>query len=95
MLFFIFAWEERIAYVKFIEDAAKGPHVYGCVVRNSEDDLGCTVEPRLDVGVDLLVFEAAAAKVDDLDARLVDLAQEDILGLQVAMDYIVFSHVVQ
>lgn len=94
MLFLIFAWEERVADVQLIEDATKTPHVDGCVVRDAEHDLRCSVESRLDVGVDLLVFETARAEIDNLDSRLVDLSKQNVLGLEIAVDDVVLPHVV-
>jgi hypothetical protein len=45
--------------------------------------------PRLDVGVDPLVGEAAAAEIDDLDRAAVLVAQQDVLRLEVAVDQVV------
>jgi len=61
------SWEKRIASVELEEDTAKAPHVNGSGVVEPEDDLWRPIEPRLDVGIDLVVAEAAAPKIDDLD----------------------------
>ena len=74
MLLLVLTGEERVANVELVEDAAERPHVNGGVVGDAKDNLWGSVEPTLDVGVDLLVLEAPAAEIDDLDARLVDFS---------------------
>ena len=64
MFLFVFTGEQRIARVKFVEDAAEGPHVDASVVGYPEHDFRSAVEARLDVGVYLLVLKASAAKID-------------------------------
>ena len=71
LLRLIFAREKWVASVKLCHDAAETPHVDGRGVGNTQYDLWRTVEPGLDIGVDTLILEAAAAVVDDLDSRLV------------------------
>lgn len=65
---FVLAGEERVAGVEFGENATERPHVDGHAVFEAEYHLGRTVEARLDVGVDALVFVAGGAEVDDLVA---------------------------
>ena len=86
LFFLVFTWEQRIAHVELVQDAAEGPHVDGRVVGDAHDDLGGTVEPRLDIGVDLFVDEGGTSEVNDLYARLVGLLEQDVLGLQIAVD---------
>ena len=81
------AWEYGIARVQLCYDAAKTPHVDTHRVRDTKDDLRSSVESRLDVGVDALVDEATRAEVDDLDAALVLLLQQDVFRLQVTVHY--------
>lgn len=68
MFLLIFTREQGISDGEFIEDASKGPHINCRVVGNAQNDLRRSVKPGLDVSVDLLVLEAAAAEVDYLDA---------------------------
>ena len=42
-----------------------------------------------------MVFEAAGAKVNDFDARLINLAKQDVFWLQIAMHDVMLAHVVQ
>jgi len=51
LLDLVLAGEQRAAGVEFGDDAAEAPHVDRRRVRQTEDHLGRTVEPRLDVGV--------------------------------------------
>ena len=75
MFFLIFTGEQWITYIELVQDTAKWPHIYRSVVWNAEYDFWGSVEATLDVGVDLLVFEAAWAKIYNLDSRLVDFAE--------------------
>ena len=69
MLFLVRAREQREARVQLNDYAAEAPHVNLLRVREqTEDDVGRSIEPRLDVRVDDLVGKATGAKVDDLDA---------------------------
>ena len=95
MIFLVLSREERLADVQFVQDAAEGPHVDGRSIRDAQHDLRRPVETRLDVGVYLFVFKAARSKIDDLDARFVDLSQQDVLWLEIAVDDVVLAHVVQ
>jgi hypothetical protein len=47
--------------------------------------------PRLDVGVDALFAEAAAAKVDDLDGAAVLALEQHVLRLKVAVDEVMLA----
>ena len=51
LLDLVLAGEQWAAGVEFGDDAAEAPHVDRRRVRQTEDHLGRTVEPRLDVGV--------------------------------------------
>lgn len=68
MVFLVFSWKEWVSDIEFIENASETPHVDGRIVGDAQHDLRSSVEPALDVGVDLLCFEAATAEVDDFDA---------------------------
>lgn len=95
MIFFVFTGEKWLSNVKLIEDAAEGPHVDRTRVTDTQYDFGRAIEPRLDVGVYFLVFEAPGAKVDYFDSGLVNLSKKNILRFQVAVHDVVFTHVVK
>lgn len=95
MFFFVFAGEQRISDVELVQDASETPHIDRGVVWNTQHDLRCAVESRLDVRVYLLVFKAPRPKVDDLNSRFVDLSQQNVFGFQITMHDVVFPHVVQ
>lgn len=63
---FVLAGKQRVARQQLGQYAAEAPHVNGEAVARAQDHLRRTVEARLDVGVDSLVFEAAGAKVNYL-----------------------------
>lgn len=75
MIFLILTWKKRVAHVKLIKDATETPHIDSLSIGNTEYNLRSSVKPGLNIGVDLLVLKAAAAKVNNLDARLVDLSE--------------------
>ena len=52
----------------------------------AEQHLGRPVEPRLDVDGEALVGAAGRAKVNQLDRGRVEVLQQDVLGLDVAVD---------
>ena len=95
VIFLVLAREKRLANVEFVEDAAEGPHVDSAGVGDAEDDLGRAIEARLNVRVDLLVFETARAEIDNLDSRLVNLSEQDVFRLQVTMHDVMLAHVVK
>jgi len=63
------AREQRVAGEDLGQDAGQAPHVNRRPVRQPEQHLRRAVEAALDVGVQPLVLEAAAAEVDDLRRR--------------------------
>lgn len=70
------------------QHAPKRPHIDRRSVPDAQDHLGCPVEPALNVGVELFVLVAAAAQVDQSQARLVGLLQHHVFGLDIAVDYL-------
>ena len=68
MVFFVFSGKKRLAHIELVKDAAEGPHINRCSVWYTEYDFRGAVEARLNIGVDLLVLEAARAEVDNFDA---------------------------
>ncbi|EKU23075.1 dual-specificity tyrosine- -phosphorylation regulated kinase 1b, partial [Nannochloropsis gaditana CCMP526] len=78
--------EERLPRVHFHQDAAQRPHVDSHRVREAEHDLGRAVEAGLYVGIHALVAAAGGAKVDQLDPTPLGVAQQNVLGFEVAVD---------
>ena len=64
----VLAREQRVARQQLGYDTAQTPHVDGHAVLGAQYDFGRSIEPRLYVGVDALVLEAAGTVVDHLDA---------------------------
>ena len=62
----ILAGEQWTAGQQFAEDARHAPDVYRRAVPGTEDHLGRTVEPRLNVCVDALMLVTARTEVDHL-----------------------------
>ncbi len=78
--------EERQAEEKLDDDAAQRPHVYRRRVRQAKQDFGRAVESRLDVRVYRLPFVAGRSKINNFDDWTLEILEEDILGLQIAVD---------
>lgn len=68
LLVLVLAAEKGEAQVELRYDAAEAPYVYFAVVGEAEDYLRGAVVSALDVSINGLIFEAAGAEVDDLDA---------------------------
>lgn len=80
-----FAGENRVPDYQLCEKTAKRPHIDSCSVRDSKDNLWCSVEARLNVCVNAFILQTGTSVVDHLDSRFARLLQQDILRLQVAM----------
>ena len=80
------AGEQGQAEEQLNHDAPQRPHVDGGGVGQAEQDLGRPVEPGLDIGVDGLALVARGPEIDDLDDGALEVLEEDVLGLQVAVD---------
>ena len=87
LVYFIFSWEKWIPRVELCYDAAETPHVYCHRVRDAKDNLGRTVEARLDVGVYPVANKARRAIVYHFYTTLILSLKKDILWLQITMDY--------
>ena len=72
MLFLILTREKRIANVQLIENTAERPHVDSSIVGNAKDDLWGSVEPTLDVSVDLLILEATTTEINDFNTWFIN-----------------------
>ena len=63
------------------------------VRKKSENDIRCSVEPTLNVRIHYFVLQAATSEVCHYYARLVFPFQQNVLWLQIAMDYAEVLHV--
>lgn len=79
LLLFIFAREEWVSCIELGEDTSQTPHIDSHVVRHAKNNFRRTVETALDVGVYLLVLQTTASKVNDLDAGLCRVFEQNIL----------------
>ena len=95
MLFFVFTGKDWETDVQFVQDAAQRPHVDGWRVPDAHHDLWRSVKTRLDVSVKLFFLVGATSEVNDFDATLVALAEQDVLRLHIAVDDFEFLHVVE
>jgi hypothetical protein len=64
LLLFILSWEEWSSFIEFCDYAAETPNIDGEGVFESEDNLWSSVEPTLNISVDLVVIEAAGAEIN-------------------------------
>ena len=95
LLLLVLSCEDGEAHKQFVQDAAKGPHVNGRSVADSHHDLRSSVEPTLDIGIELLVFICATTEIDDFDSTLVLFPEQDVLWFEVAVDDVELFHVVE
>lgn len=89
LLLLIFSGEDRISSVKLSQDTANTPHIDCNTVTHTEDNLWRTVESRLNIGIDLLVLEAAGTEIDDLDLRVHRVSKQNIFWLEITVDDLV------
>ena len=81
LLSFTLSRKDWYTCVELDQYAPKAPHIDGSGIWNTNNDLGCSVEARLDVRVNSLVGEARGSKVNNLDAGLVRTLEEYVLWL--------------
>jgi len=86
LLHFVFSWEDGHAGVEFTQDGTERPHVDGHRVGQSENHVGCALEAALNLGVHPFVHQTRTAEVYHFDARLGGVLEQDVFGLQVAVD---------
>ena len=67
LLLFTLSREEWNTREKFCQNATKAPHIYRSSIWNTQNDLRCSVEPRLDVSVNSLIGEATWSEIDHLN----------------------------
>ncbi len=73
LLLFVLTCKQWIPNEQLIQDAAKRPHVDARCVMNAKHDFWGSVEPALDVRVELFILIGGTSKINDFDARLVRL----------------------
>ena len=78
--------EEYISSEELSQDASETPNVDLVVVAASENDLGGAIRARLHIGAQMVMDEAAAAKVDDLDLTARVRLDQNVLWLKVTVD---------
>ena len=91
----VFAREDRVSHCELSHDAAEAPHVDAGRVRDAKDDLRRAVKPTLDVSVHPLILKTGAAKVDDFDAGLRRVFEQNVLRLEVAVNDIVLFQILE
>lgn len=95
MIFFVFAGEEWVSDIKFVQNAAKAPHVDCCLIGNSQYNFWCSIKPWLDIGINFLIFKTTWSKINNFDSRLVDFSQQNILWFQITVHNIIFIQKVE
>ena len=96
MLSFIGSREERKSCEKLDHDASETPHVNLLGVwEESKNDIRCSVEPTLNISIYNFVLQASTSKVCHHDSRFVFPFEQDVLRLQITMDYAKVFHVPQ
>lgn len=89
LFLFILTREDWISREKLRQDTSQTPHVNWQSIGHAQDDFRRPVETRLNVGIDLFVLEAGRSKVDDLDVGFHRMGEEDVFGLEIAVDDLV------
>mmetsp|Transcript_41593 Transcript_41593/g.114637 ORF Transcript_41593/g.114637 Transcript_41593/m.114637 type:complete len:471 (+) Transcript_41593:2036-3448(+) len=77
--------EDRQPQEELGADAAQAPHVNRARVRQADQHLRGPVEARLYVGVHGVALETSGTEIDQFDLGMLHVAQQDVLGLQVAV----------
>mmetsp|Transcript_55807 Transcript_55807/g.155600 ORF Transcript_55807/g.155600 Transcript_55807/m.155600 type:complete len:326 (-) Transcript_55807:1149-2126(-) len=87
--------EEHVARPQLCEDTSERPQIDLLVVRQPQHHLRRAVGARLHVGGEVVVDEAARTEVDNLHLTTAVRPDQDVLGLEVAMDEPQGVHVIQ
>ena len=87
--------EERSPRDELGQDAAKGPHVDGLVVRESEHDFRTAIESALDVNEATFKLCARGSEVNNLHLFSSGVRKQYIFRLEVAMNNFYFRKVQQ
>ena len=77
------------------EYASKRPHIDRRRIPDPQYYFRGPIKPTLNIGIDLLLLEAAAPHIDHLNPTFVFLLEHDVLGFKVAVDDVVFAEKVQ
>lgn len=88
--------EGRLARNELADQYAQRPDVNAVVVTRAVQDLRCNVNgsPALRKGLAAAEY-LGKAEVDELQVALLLVRQHDVLGLQVAVDYLLCVHMLQ
>ena len=78
--------KQNVAGKELSQNAAETPDVNLVVIAASQDDFGGTVRARLNIAAQVVVDEARAAKVNDLDLTARIRLDQNVLRLQIAVD---------
>ena len=78
--------EEDMASEKLGQDASQTPNIYLVIVAASKDDFRGAIGARLNVATQMIMNEAAAAKVDHFDFTARVRFNENVLRLQITVD---------
>lgn len=90
------AGEERESGVQLNHDASETPHVdLLCVGEETQDDIRCSVETTLNVGVDDFMLKTPTAEIGHHNTALVLPLEQDVFWLQITMNNTQVLHVSQ
>lgn len=95
MVCLVLAGEYWIAHSKLSHYAPKRPHVNCRCVGDPQNYVWCTVKPRLNVSVHSLALETTAAKIYNLDSTLCWIFEQNVLGLEITVDYVILLQILQ
>ena len=95
LIVFTLSRKERVANIQFSHDAPKRPHVNRRAVRNAKHNFRRPIEPRLDISIHFLIDKSRTSEIYYFDAGLVFLLEENVLRLQITMDYLKLLQVLQ
>lgn len=85
------SWKQRIAGVELSQNAAERPHVDGLFEFESENDLRRPIESALDISVHHFIFKTTTTEINEFDATLIDLLQQNVLRFEITMDDLLLS----
>jgi hypothetical protein len=86
LLLLVLTREDRVACPKLRENAAETPHINPQTIATAQNNLRASIKARLDVRVHLLLLPTTRPKIDNADVGFARFAEEDVLGLEVAVD---------
>lgn len=92
-LILILRWEQRRVVGDLEQDASDAPDVHGVLVGALEYYLRRSVHAALHIAEAELVILATGAKIDELDVPELVIDEENVLGLDVAVNHALVFHV--